>query len=153
MAADLSLEPWSRLAKLAPPGTDPNDLQAAADRYALTADLYAAVADLWEEKAMSIDVSPDATPSGTSGQVLSVSQDGLSVTYKASNVEGDTQNARGAQYSYYMKRAQQFRAKAKVKTPLLDGRKRVDQDTPWDFFDPEQNPGYFDPDHIIPVIE
>lgn len=147
MSADMTIEPWTRLAKLAPPGTDGNELQTAADRYALTADLYAAVADLWEEAAMTIDLTPDATPTGTDGQVLAVAQDGLSVTYKASNTDGNTQNARSAQYASYMSRARFYRTKTKVKTALLDGR------VPLDIFDPEQLTDYYDPDHIIPVID
>jgi hypothetical protein len=147
MAADLTIEPWTRLAKLAPPGSDPNELQSAADRYALTADLYAAVADLWEEKAMKIDLSPDSIDASSSGPIASVTQDGISVSYQASKIEGNTQNARSAQYANMMSRARQFRAKAKPKSVLLDGR------APLDIYDPTQTTDYYDPDHIIPVID
>jgi hypothetical protein len=78
MAADLTVAPWTRLAKLSPTGTDPADLQEAADRYVLTGDVYRAAADLWEVLALSYDTQL-AMPAG--GAVQSATQDGMAVTF------------------------------------------------------------------------
>lgn len=76
MAADLTVEPWVRLVKLAPPGTSGTDLQAAADRYVLRGDVKRAAADLWEEKALSYDAQLASGPI-----VASATQDGMAVSY------------------------------------------------------------------------
>src|SRR5689334_3287250 len=114
MSADMTLEPWKRLTKLAPPNTTTDDLQSAADRYSLTADLYAAAADLWEEAAMAVDtvtVDPSAEPT-----VQSVSQDGISVTYASDSLAGSGLSARVASQAQMLARARFFRSKAKAKT-------------------------------------
>lgn len=121
MAVDMTLEPWTRLAKLAPPGTNTGDLQTAADRYALTADLFAACADLWEEAAMMIDVSPDETTVTPTAErpIASVTQDGISVTYADEPLVGNSMSSRIAKQAQYMSKARYFRSKAKAKTPTM----------------------------------
>lgn len=132
MAADLTVVPWDRLAKLAPPATTGADLQTAADRYALTADVYRAAADLWEDAAMQIDLEPDANPEpGAAGTVKSVAQDGINVTYADTPVT-NTQAARISQYGRYMSTARSLRARSKVKAPLVHSED----------YDPWRNKGY-----------
>lgn len=117
MAADLSVEPFKRLASLAPQGTDEPTLQAAADRYANTQDLYAAAADLWEEAALVIDIT-DTYDAAQDPQITSVSQDGISVGYAAKTSRQDNRfKTRGA----YMQVANQLRKKSIPSTPLVIG--------------------------------
>lgn len=118
MVVDISVSPWDRLAKLAPPKTPEQDLLNAAERYALRADIYAAAADLWEDAAMAVDVSPDPDPdpSSNTGVVDSVSQDGISVTYKSSAGIGNVQAARTIQQSKYYARARALRRRSKAET-------------------------------------
>ncbi len=147
MAVDMTLVPWSRLAKLAPPGTNGEELQAAADRYALTGDLYAACADLWEEKAMAVDTSPDEIPATPTEDrtVKSVTQDGISITYADEALIGNNMSSRLASQAAFMAKARYFRSRAKASTPLMHdvdyepylGRGRMERD----------------PDLIIPVNE
>lgn len=113
----MTVEPWSRLAKLAPPNTPPADLQAAADRRALRADLFAAAADLWEEKAVSLQiVAADTGPA-----IQSATQDGVSVTYV------DAFTRLQAQEAAAWGMARKFRAKAKPGNPMVHSP----DDTPW----------------------
>lgn len=127
MAADLTIGPWDRLAKLSPPGVKLDDLQAAADRHALRADLYAALADLWEEAAMCINLAPDENPTTTGDRVVNkVSQDGITVEY-ASDPLTNTQTSRSAQHAQYMAMARRMRAKSKPSTPLV----HEDTYNPW----------------------
>lgn len=81
MAADLTVEPWKRLTRLAPPRTSTVDLQEAADRYTANNDINAAACDLWEQFAMSIDAT-DTRLLPESGIPQSINQDGLAVTYR-----------------------------------------------------------------------
>ncbi len=147
MAVDMTLVPWSRLAKLAPPGTNGEELQAAADRYALTGDLYAACADLWEEAAMAIDTTPDDVPTTPTEDraVKSVSQDGISITYADEALIGDNMSSRLASQAAFMAKARYFRSRAKASTPLMH---RTD-------YEPFRGRGVHevDPDLIIPVNE
>lgn len=124
MAADMTLEPWSRLVKLAPIATTEADLQAAANRWDANKDLYAAAADLWEERALSIDLSLEGTQTGADtlpgthdGRLIkSVSQDGVTVTYEDSSA---SHSSRVAQHAQCLQRARDFRSRAKPKSPLL----------------------------------
>lgn len=143
MAADMTVEPWVRLAKLAPPGTDPNELQAAADRYALTADMYAACADLWEEKAMTVDMSPPIIADEPTLTAETIAQDGITVQRSyAVGVIDYSQTQRLAMHSAYMQKAKYFRSKSKPRTALMDGRRD-------DIYDYD----VCDDDVIIPVID
>lgn len=120
MAIDLTLVPWNRLAKLAPPHTALDDLQDAADRWALTADLNAALADLWEEAANCIDLGPDPAPVASDERVVKrVSQDGITVEYADDPTIGGTRSARISQHSQFMRKARYFRQKAKPSSPLV----------------------------------
>lgn len=128
MAIDLTVSPWNRLAKLAPPGTNEVDLQDAAQRWAVTADVYNAAADIWEEKLMGIDLTPDedvvvdpANPLAN-GKVQSISQDGISVSYIASSVDGNSQTARYAQATQIRAVVRSLRAKGKPYSPLVHSR-------------------------------
>lgn len=148
MAVDISISPWNRLVRLAPPGTNTVDLQAAADRYALTADVYAAAADLWEEAAMMIDITPDDTTEPLpldKREIRSISQDGISVTYAGDGMIGNGFSANVSSASQMMKRARYFRSKAKGKSVLVHDAE----------YDPWKNRGRteLDPDIIIPVNE
>jgi hypothetical protein len=134
MSADMTLEPWNRLVKIAPPGTLSGDLQAAADRWALTADLYAAAADLWEDKAMTVDTNPDEDASAQA--VQSVSQDGISVTYASDALVGNNMSSRIASQAQMMAKARYFRSRAKGKSvyvhdadynPWLNNRRNTDE--------------------------
>ena len=128
MSVDLTLVPWDRLAKLAPPQTPSDDLQAAADRWAVTADVYAAAADLWEEKLLTIDPGPDNAPVVNpsdllgSGVISSISQDGISINYAVSVRAGNTQNARLSQINQINKIIRGLRAKSKPNSPLMHTR-------------------------------
>ncbi len=136
MAADLTIEPWSRLAKIAPAGTASEDLQSAANRYEKSEDIYAAAADLWEEAATQLDLSPSELIEGT-GSIQSVSQDGVSVTYAA---RGDAQTQRSLQASAYRSMARNFRQKAQPYSVPLGGKDMLDryEENPCGpFFDPE----------------
>lgn len=122
MTVDLTIGPWDRLAKLSPPGAKLDDLQAAADRHALKADLFAALADLWEEAAICIDLGPDPQPEidpDAERVVKKVSQDGITVEYADDPVVGGTRSARVSQHSQYMRKARLFRARSKPSTPLV----------------------------------
>lgn len=123
MPVDLAIEPWPRLARLAPPGTTSELLQEAADRWGVTADLYNAAADLWEDKLALIDLTPDpdevSTPDAPSGKVASVSQDGISITYAQSGKTGNSQTARLAQVAQIKSIVRQYRAKGKPHSPLV----------------------------------
>lgn len=128
MAVDLTLEPWPRLAKLAPPDTDLADLQIAADRWAVTADVYNAAADIWEEKLLSIDLGPDPNPVFdpdnplASGRISSMAQDGLSVSFAQSTQDGNTQNSRRSQAIQIRGIVRGLRAKGKPHSPLVHSR-------------------------------
>lgn len=122
MAADLTIEPWSRLAKLAPGGTDVEQLQSAANRYEKTQDIYAAASDLWEEAATVLDTSPEVVE-GT-GTVQSVSQDGVSVTYAS---RADNQTQRMMQVAAYRRVARDFRQRAQPYTVPLGGDDMLDR--------------------------
>lgn len=147
MAVDISISPWNRLIKLAPPGSTTPDMQDAADRYALTADVYAAAADLWEEAALAVDLSTDdeaATVPLDQREIRSISQDGISVTYASDGLNGYGFSARSASAAKMMARARFLRSRAKAKSVLVH--------------DPEYDPwrgtnNYVDPDVIIPVNE
>jgi hypothetical protein len=138
VAADLTVEPFKRLAALAPQGTGAPDLQAAADRYANTQDLYSAAADLWEEAAVAIDTAPPPSQI-VNGQapVSSVSQDGITVTYSRGVIDY-AQDQRLKQVGAYRRVAADFRRKSKPSTPLVIGADAIDrfEQDPYDF-DPE----------------
>jgi hypothetical protein len=119
MAADMTLEPWTRLARLAPPGTIGADLQSAADRWALTADVYAAAADLWEEAAMAVDTTPDEDAQAVTANVQSVSQDGISITYASDGLIGNSMSSRIASQAQMLAKAKFFRSRAKAKSVLV----------------------------------
>lgn len=123
VSVDLSIEPWPRLARLAPPGTSSVALQEAADRWGVTADLYNAAADLWEDRLSLIDVSPDpdevSTPDAPSGRVASIAQDGISVTYAQTAKTGDTQSARLAQVAQINSIIRGYRKRGKPHSPLV----------------------------------
>ena len=118
MAVDLSLVPWDRLAKLAPPSTNEVQLQEAADRWALTADVYNAAADLWEEAALGVDVTT-TTVEGETPAVSSVSQDGISVTYASDPLAGNGLSARVASRGQMLATARRLRARGKPSSPLV----------------------------------
>ena len=119
MSVDLTTVPWNRLAKLAPPGTNSEDLQEAADRWALRADVYNAAADLWEEKALAIDTTPEAAPEPGAASVSSVSQDGISVTYANDALAGNGLTARIAQRGQCLAAVRRLRAKGKPTSPVV----------------------------------
>ncbi len=119
MAVDLTVVPWDRLAKLSPPGTTNDDLQAAANRWALRADIYNAAADLWEEAAYVIDTSL-TDDEATSQQVVSkVSQDGISVEYASDALAGNNRSSRVATQAKMLATAKRLRAKGKPGNPLV----------------------------------
>ncbi len=128
MPVDMSISPWTRLAKLAPPGTPIDELQEAADRWAINADVYGAAADLWEELLISIDLSPDPDPEFdpaeplAGGRVSSVTQDGISVNFAVSNQGGNTQNSRRSQAIQVRSIIRSLRAKMKPNSPLVHNR-------------------------------
>lgn len=123
VATDLTIEPWPRLARLAPPGTPSDALQEAADRWGVTADVYNAAADLWEDRLSSIDLAPDpdevSTPDAPSGKVSSIAQDGISITYAQTAKSGNTQTARIAQVAQIKSMVRTLRAKGKPHSPLV----------------------------------
>jgi hypothetical protein len=119
MAVDLTSVPWNRLAKLAPPGSTLDDLQAAADRWALRADVYNAAADLWEELALTVDVATQDTQPDTTGSVASVSQDGISVTYANDPLAGNGLSARVASRGQMLATARKLRARGRPKSVLM----------------------------------
>lgn len=119
MAVDLTTVPWNRLAKLAPPGTNTPDLQEAADRWALRADIYNAAADLWEEKALGIDTTPEDAPAPGAAAISSISQDGISVTYANDALAGNGLTARIAQRGQCLAMVRRLRAKGKPYSPLV----------------------------------
>lgn len=122
MGVDLTMVPWNRLSKLAPPGTKLDELQDAADRHSLNTDLNAALADLWEEAANCIDLGPDPQPEvdpTAPKAVKKVSQDGITVEYADDPTIGGTRSARISQHSQYMRKARFFRQKAKPSSPLV----------------------------------
>lgn len=128
MSVDLTLVPWDRLAKLAPPLTPLSDLQAAADRWAVTADVYAAAADLWEDKLVTIDTGPDDAPVVdpanplAGAAVSSISQDGISINYAVSVRAGNSQNARLSQINQITRMVKYLRSKSKPHSPLMHSR-------------------------------
>lgn len=120
MAVDLTTVPWNRLAKLAPPGTNLDELQEAADRWSLRADVYSAAADLWEELALTVDISNECTSdSASTPAVASVSQDGISVTYASDPLAGNGLSARVASRGQMLATARRLRLKAKPIAPLM----------------------------------
>jgi hypothetical protein len=119
MAVDLTMIPWNRLAKLAPPGTNEADLQIAAENWALNADVYNAAADLWEEKALGIDVTNEDESSVSVGAISSVSQDGISVTYANDALAGNGLSSRISQVGQMMATVRRLRAKGKPTSPLV----------------------------------
>lgn len=118
MAVDLTLVPWNRLAKLAPPGTNPEDLQAAADRWSLRADVYNAAADLWEEAALLIDVTATTSEPGSQA-VQSVSQDGISVQYANDALAGNGLSARIGSRAQMEATARRLRMRGKPQSVLM----------------------------------
>jgi len=125
---DLTLSPWDRLAKLAPPGTNVVDLQEAASRWSLTADVYAAAADIWEDKLMTIDNAPDVNtqdPSdlATMGGISRVRQDGILIDFAVSATFGNTQAARRSQSIQIKTIIRRLRAKAKPHSPLVHSQR------------------------------
>jgi hypothetical protein len=105
------------LAQLAPPGTPSADLQTAADRNAIKADVYRAAAELWEIRAISLDTqTADIGP-----VVASASQDGISVTYVDASVRVQAQAANAWATS------RRLLARAKPGNPLT----HQTTDTPW----------------------
>jgi hypothetical protein len=118
MAIDLTLVPWDRLAKLAPPGTEESDLQAAATRHSTRTDVYAAAADLWEEAALAIDLKPDTEAHGPI-RTNKISQDGITVEYASDPLNGDSQSTRHAQFAQYMSNARRLRKRSKPSSPLV----------------------------------
>lgn len=140
MPADLTVEPFKRLGKLAPQGTGEPDLQAAADRYANTGDLYSAAADLWEEAALVIDTGPPESQI-VDGQapISSISQDGISVTYSRGVIDY-SQDQRLKQAGAYRRIANDLRRKSKPTSPLIigaDAMDRYDRDAYDEELDPE----------------
>lgn len=119
MAVDLTLVPWNRLAKLAPPGTKIDDLQAAADRHSTKTDLYAAAADLWEEAALAIDIACTVDSDSATPAVSSVSQDGISVTYATDPLAGNGNSALVGRRAQMMATSRRLRARAKPSSPLV----------------------------------
>jgi hypothetical protein len=120
MSVDLSIAPWNRLKKLAPSDATEDDLQMAADRWALTTDIYNAAADIWEEQAFAININPDgATTPLTDRKIQSVSQDGISVTYSNDDLIADSQSSRVAQKAQMLANVRQLRAKGKPTSPLV----------------------------------
>lgn len=116
MAIDFNSAPWDRLAKLAPPLTSGGDLEAAASRYETSSDVYAAAADLWEDKAMTINIEPDAAQvPGDPAVVSSITQDGLSVTY-AQSTTANNQTTRLAQRAAALEMVQRLRKRSQVKS-------------------------------------
>lgn len=125
---DLSLSPWDRLARLAPPGTNADDLQSAASRWSLTADVYNAAADLWEDKLMSIDMGPDVNeqdPSDykTMGPITQIRQDGITLSFAVSTQSGNTQAARRSQAIQIRTIVRRLRARGKPHSPLVHSPK------------------------------
>lgn len=138
MSVDLTTVPWNRLAKLAPPGTKVDELQDAADRWSLRADLYAAAADLWEEAALAIDTDCSSSGSDTATpSVASVSQDGISVTYATDPLAGNGTSALVAKRGQMLATSRRLRARAKASTPLVH-RDTYDAWTGKDTVDDEQ---------------
>lgn len=121
MAIDLTLVPWDRLAKLAPPGTTEADLQAAATRHSVLTDIYAAAADLWEEAALLIDLAPDESSGEAEGTrpINKISQDGITVEYASDPLNSNSQSTRHAQFAQYMANARRMRKRAKPSSPLV----------------------------------
>jgi hypothetical protein len=119
MAVDLTTVPWNRLAKLSPPGTNADDLQAAADRWATNADVYNAAADLWEDLLFTVDVAPDETPEPDARLVNRVTQDGITVEYASDPLAGNNQSTRVAQAAQIRQRVRQLRARGKPTSPLV----------------------------------
>lgn len=127
MAADLTIEPWSRLVRLAPGGSTGIDLQSAANRYEKSQDIYAAAADLWEEAALLLDTSPPPNPIvGGEAPIASVSQDGVAVTYSRGVIDY-SQDQRLKQISAYRRIAHDFRQKSQPYTVPLGGVDMVDR--------------------------
>lgn len=150
MSVDLTMVPWNRLAKLAPPGTIEVDLQAAADRWSLNTDIYNAAADLWEDAALMaaliIDLAPDPSSDADAGtgKISSITQDGISVTYASDALAGDNQSSRSAQYGAMMATVRRLRARGKPTSPLVHDPKY----NPWLNTERPQ----CDPEIIIPVL-
>ena len=147
MSVDMTIDPWTRLIKLAPPGTNTEDLQTAANRYALTADVYGAAADLWEEAALLIDTTPDSgTVDAGDRLIQSVSQDGISVTYADEGLVANSMSSRIAQQAQFMAKSRYFRKRAK-------GNPTIDVHDP--LYDPYSGRGVreYDPDVFITVNE
>lgn len=119
MAVDLTLVPWNRLAKLAPPGTNMQDLQDAADRWSLRADVMNAAADLWEESAYAVDVTTTVEVDGQTQALKSVSQDGISVTYADDALAGNGLSARIGSRAQMLATASRLRARGKPKSVLM----------------------------------
>ena len=118
MAVDLTVVPWNRLAKLAPPGTNVDDLQQAADNHSTRTDVYAAAADLWEDLALSVDITNGDMGTDTP-VVSSVSQDGISVTYANDPLAGNGLSARVASRGQMLATARRLRLKSKPSAPLM----------------------------------
>lgn len=143
MAVDLTVTPWPRLSQLAPPGTPSADLQTAADRNSIKADVYRAAAELWEIRAISLDAqTADIGPA-----VASAAQDGISVTYVDASVRSQAQAANAWETS------RRLMARAKPGNPLT----HQTVDTPWlhrtidDTFDWAQS-DLWENDIVIPVM-
>lgn len=144
MAVDLTTVPWDRLAKLAPPGTNSADIQAAADRWATNADVYNAAADLWEELLFTVDIAPDANPEPADRVVNKISQDGITVEYASDPLAGNNQSTRVAQAAQIRQRVRQLRSRGKPTSPLVHS----DEYNPW-----TGSTEVDDPEIIIDVYE
>ncbi len=83
MAVDLSEDPWTRLARFAPADATPEELQEAADLYALPPDVYRAAAEIWSWRLAALDVPVAPDPGVSASVVSSVSQGDISVSYAA----------------------------------------------------------------------
>lgn len=143
MAVDLTIGPWDRLARLAPPDTNTTDLQSAANRWALNADVYNAAADLWEDATMLIDSAPDETEQDTERVVNRVSQDGITVEYATDALAGNNQSSRIAQRAQMLATVRRLRARGKPTSPKV-------HDTD---YDPWRNVPQPDDCEIIVVVD
>lgn len=140
---DLSMPPWDRLIKLAPPGSMQVDLQRAANTWSTTADVYAAAADLWEEYALSIDLSQEDSTPDDERRVNRVSQDGVTVEYARDFLNGNGRSARISRQRQAFNRVRDLRKLSKPHSPLMHSRD----------YNPWLNNGYGDDLETIIVVD
>lgn len=141
---DLSMPPWDRLIKLAPPGSSTQDLQRVANLWNTTADVYAAAADLWEEFALAIDIYADDTPApGAEREVSKVSQDGITVEYASDALAGNGRSTKIARQQQALNRVRELRKRSKPYSPLMHSRD----------YNPWHNNGYGDEEETIIVVD